>query len=134
MLNVIFHKAWSNALKSATSLARLAKIVSLKFTSWNQCYRKVNILKENYKTVKPYMAVLQRQGSVQRRASQGQYEDEQAKHFHPIVQKWKRQGLRIINLLNQNRKIQAWSEYLWSFENNNGVSFTVKTNPTRNFN
>ena len=50
------------------------------------------------------MAVLQRQGSVQRRASQGQYEDEQAKHFHPIVQKWKRQGLRIINLLNQKQE------------------------------
>lgn len=49
--------------------------------------QKSNILKENYKTVKPYMAVLQRQGSVQRRASQGQYQDEQAKHFQPIVQK-----------------------------------------------
>lgn len=49
--------------------------------------QKSEYLERNYKTVKPYMAVLQRQGSVQRRASQGQYEDEQAKHFHPIVQK-----------------------------------------------
>ena len=78
------------------------------------------------------MAVLQRQGSVQRRASQSQYQDEQAKHFHPIVQKWKRQGLRIINLFNQKQENTGLKRI--PLVNNNWVTFTVKTNPTRNFN
>lgn len=43
------------------------------------------------------MVVLQRQGSVQRRANEGQYQEEQAKHFRSIVQKRKRKGLRVIN-------------------------------------
>lgn len=78
------------------------------------------------------MAVLQRQGSVQRRASQGQYQDEQAKHFHPIFQKGKRQGLRIINRFNQKQQNTGLKRI--PLVNNNCVTFTVKTNPTRNFN